>query len=34
MEEDEGLSEEEIEEGYVLNCVGHPRTDNVVIEIG
>jgi ring-1,2-phenylacetyl-CoA epoxidase subunit PaaE len=34
MEEDEGLSDEEIEEGYVLNCVGHPRTDKVVIEIG
>lgn len=34
MDEDEGLSESELEEGYVLNCVGHPLTDDVVIEIG
>lgn len=34
MEETEGLSDEEIEEGYVLNCVGHPVTENVKIEIG
>lgn len=34
MDEDEGLSEAEIEEGYVLPCVGHPLTDDVVIEIG
>lgn len=34
MDEEEGLSESEIEEGYVLNCVGHPITDDVVIEIG
>ena len=34
MEEDEGLSPEEIENGYVLNCVGHPLTDDVKIEIG
>lgn len=34
MDEEEGLSESEIEEGYVLNCVGHPLTDDVVIEIG
>ncbi len=34
MDEMEGLSEAEIEEGYVLTCVGHPKTDNVVIEIG
>ena len=34
LDEDEGLSEEELEEGYVLTCVGHPTTDNVVIEIG
>ncbi|EMR04568.1 ferredoxin--NADP reductase [Cesiribacter andamanensis] len=32
--EDEGLSDQEKEEGYVLTCVGHPITDNVVIEIG
>ena len=34
MDEDEGLSEAEIDEGYVLPCVGHPLTDDVVIEIG
>jgi ring-1,2-phenylacetyl-CoA epoxidase subunit PaaE len=34
MMEDEGLSEAEIEEGYVLPCVSHPLTDDVVIEIG
>ncbi len=34
MDEDEGLSEAEIEEGYVLPCVSHPLTDDVVIEIG
>ena len=34
MMEDEGLSEAEIEEGYVLPCVAHPLTDDVVIEIG
>ena len=34
LDEEEGLSEAEIEEGYVLTCVGHPLTDDVVIEIG
>jgi ring-1,2-phenylacetyl-CoA epoxidase subunit PaaE len=34
MEEDDGLTEDEIEEGYVLNCVGHPMTDDVKVEIG
>lgn len=34
MDEDEGLSESEMDEGYVLPCVSHPLTDNVVIEIG
>lgn len=34
MVEDEGLSEAEIDEGYVLPCVSHPLTDDVVIEIG
>jgi ring-1,2-phenylacetyl-CoA epoxidase subunit PaaE len=34
MDEDEGLSEAEIAEGYVLPCVSHPLTDDVVIEIG
>jgi len=34
MNEDEGLSEAEIDEGYVLPCVSQPLTDDVVIEIG
>ena len=34
MDEEEGLSEAEINEGYVLPCVSHPLTDDVVIEIG
>jgi ring-1,2-phenylacetyl-CoA epoxidase subunit PaaE len=34
LDEEEGLSEAEINDGYVLTCVGHPLTDNVVIEIG
>ena len=34
MDEDEGLSEAELDEGYVLPCVSHPLTDDVVIEIG
>ncbi|WP_017731609.1 ferredoxin--NADP reductase [Nafulsella turpanensis] len=34
LDEDEGLSESELEEGYVLTCVGRPVTDDVVIEIG
>ena len=34
LDEEEGLSQSEREEGYVLTCVGHPMTDDVVIEIG
>ena len=34
LDEEEGLSEAELEEGYVLTCVGHPLTDDVKIEIG
>ncbi len=34
LDEEEGLSDAEMQEGYVLTCVGHPLTDNVVIEIG
>lgn len=34
MDESEGLSDAELEEGYVLPCVSHPLTDDVVIEIG
>ncbi len=34
LDEEEGLSQSERNEGYVLTCVGHPMTDDVVIEIG
>ena len=34
LDEEEGLSEAELDEGFVLTCVGHPLTDDVVIEIG
>ncbi|WP_207432199.1 ferredoxin--NADP reductase [Sabulibacter ruber] len=34
LDEREGLSDAEIAQGYVLNCVGHPLTADVVIEIG
>ena len=34
LDEEEGLSESELNEGFVLTCVGHPLTDDVVIEIG
>ena len=33
MDEDDGLSEKEINEGYVLCCVGRPLTDDVQISI-
>lgn len=34
MDEDDGLTQSEKNEGYVLCCVGHPITNDVVIEIG
>lgn len=34
LDEREGLSDSELNQGYVLTCVGHPMTDDVVIEIG
>lgn len=34
MDEEEGLSQSERDEGYVLLCVGHPMSDDVVIEVG
>ena len=34
MEEDEGLSQEEMEAGYILNCVSFPKSEDIVIEIG
>lgn len=34
MDESDGLSQAELDEGYVLLCVGHPMTDDVVVEVG
>jgi ring-1,2-phenylacetyl-CoA epoxidase subunit PaaE len=34
MAEDEGLSEEEINQGYILNCVSRPDGPGVKVEIG
>ena len=34
MDEEEGLSEAEKNEGYVLICVGHPMTDDVKLHVG
>ena len=34
MDETEGLVESEIREGYVLLCVGHPKSAGVVVEVG
>ncbi|GAB3332537.1 phenylacetate-CoA oxygenase/reductase subunit PaaK [Marivirga atlantica] len=34
LDEDEGLSDSEREEGYVLTCVGHPTSPGVKIQIG
>jgi ring-1,2-phenylacetyl-CoA epoxidase subunit PaaE len=33
MDEEDGLTEKEIKEGYVLTCVSHPLTAGVVLEI-
>ena len=34
MQEDDGLSEEEINQGYILNCVSKPTGPGVEIEVG
>lgn len=34
MEERDGLSDEEIEEGYVLTCVGHAQSARLILEVG
>lgn len=34
MDETEGLSDDELQEGYVLTCVGHAASPHVEIEIG
>ena len=33
MDVSDGLSDEEIEEGYILSCQSHPTSDDVEIEI-
>jgi ring-1,2-phenylacetyl-CoA epoxidase subunit PaaE len=33
LDESDGLSDKEIQQGYVLICVGHPATSDVIIEI-
>ncbi|WP_394992075.1 2Fe-2S iron-sulfur cluster-binding protein [Emticicia sp.] len=33
MDEEDGLTEKEIKQGFMLTCVAHPLTKNVVIEI-
>ncbi|NMM49380.1 ferredoxin--NADP reductase [Marinigracilibium pacificum] len=32
MEESDALTQEEIDEGYVLTCVGHPQSDDVKLD--
>ncbi len=34
MEESDGLTDEELEEGYILNCVSKPLGPGVKVEIG
>ncbi|HLF35233.1 MAG TPA: ferredoxin--NADP reductase [Cyclobacteriaceae bacterium] len=34
MDNPDGLTEVEINQGYVLTCISHPLTDDVVIEVG
>jgi ring-1,2-phenylacetyl-CoA epoxidase subunit PaaE len=34
MEDPEGLSDEEIKDGYILTCVSHPASKDIKIEIG
>ncbi len=34
LDERDGLSDSELKQGYILTCVGHPLTDDVVVEIG
>ena len=31
MDDDEPLTEEEIEEGFILTCQSHPKTDRCVV---
>ncbi len=31
MDDDDPLTDEEIEEGYILTCQSHPTSDNIVL---
>lgn len=33
MDEEDGLTDKELQQGYILTCVAHPKTAGVVIEI-
>ncbi len=33
MDEEDGLTQKEIKEGFILTCVSHPLTDDVILEI-
>jgi ring-1,2-phenylacetyl-CoA epoxidase subunit PaaE len=33
MDEEDGLTDKEIQQGYILTCVAHPKTSGVVIEV-
>ncbi len=32
MDEDSALTDEEIEEGYILTCQSHPQTDDCIVD--
>ena len=32
MDENYSLSEEEVEEGYILTCQAHPTTENIIVD--
>lgn len=33
MDHDDGLTASQVEQGYVLTCIGHPKSEGIVIEI-
>jgi ring-1,2-phenylacetyl-CoA epoxidase subunit PaaE len=33
MDDEDGLTEKEVQQGYILTCVAHPKTAGVVIEV-